>query len=112
MSADLDNVLEKEYNAEFEHAIDMVHRAMISSYIGAPPPKLRGDAERMVARIVQLGWSPPVSSASFERAKIEMMHTKEFQAGVAFSVPEEACLDFALALTKAVLRGAGIQLAE
>ncbi|WP_143051048.1 hypothetical protein [Amycolatopsis pretoriensis] len=32
---------------------------MSTSYIGAPPPGLRGDADRMVAALLAAGWTPP-----------------------------------------------------
>lgn len=47
-----------QYEAERAEAIELAHKAMSSSYIG-PPPKLRGDAERMVAALLKAGWTPP-----------------------------------------------------
>lgn len=47
------------YAQERAEAVELAHKAMASSYIGAPPPRLRGDAERMVAALVKAGWTPP-----------------------------------------------------
>ncbi|MCU1687758.1 MAG: hypothetical protein JWQ81_8497 [Amycolatopsis sp.] len=51
-----------QYEAERAEAIEVAHKAMISSYIGGPP-KLRGDAERMVAALIKAGWTPPAEPA-------------------------------------------------
>lgn len=48
----------EQYERERADAIEIAHKAMTSSYIG-PPPKLRGDAERMVAALIKAGWTPP-----------------------------------------------------
>ena len=47
-----------QYEQEYAAGVEIAHKAMISSYIG-PPPKLRGDAERMVAALLVAGWTPP-----------------------------------------------------
>jgi len=49
----------EQYERERAEAIDIAHRAMATSYIGAPPPGLRGDADRMVAALLAAGWVPP-----------------------------------------------------
>lgn len=49
----------EQYEREREDAINTAHRAMQTSYIGAPPPGLRGDADRMVAALINAGWTPP-----------------------------------------------------
>lgn len=48
-----------QFEQEREEAIAAAHKAMSSSYIGKPPPNLRGDADRMVAALLKLGWTPP-----------------------------------------------------
>lgn len=48
-----------QYEQERADAIDIAHRAMATSYIGAPPANLRGDADRMVAALLKAGWTPP-----------------------------------------------------
>ena len=48
-----------EYERERADAVELAHRAMLTSYIGAPPPGLRGDADRMVAALLKAGWTPP-----------------------------------------------------
>jgi len=48
-----------EFERERADAIEIAHKAMTSSYIGAPPPGLRGDADRMVAALLKAGWTPP-----------------------------------------------------
>ena len=50
------------YEQEYAAGVEIAHKAMISSYIG-PPPKLRGDAERMVAALLVAGWTPPAPPA-------------------------------------------------
>jgi hypothetical protein len=52
----------EQYERERDEAIEIAHKAMVSSYIG-PPPKLRGDAERMVAALLKAGWTPPNDDA-------------------------------------------------
>lgn len=54
----------EQYERERAEAIDIAHRAMRSSYIGAPPPGLRGDADRMVAALLAAGWTPPGAQAT------------------------------------------------
>lgn len=48
-----------QYERERAAAIVVAHKAMASSYIGAPPPDLRGDADRMVGALLKAGWTPP-----------------------------------------------------
>lgn len=48
-----------QYERERADAIEIAHRAMATSYIGAPPANLRGDADRMVAALLKAGWTPP-----------------------------------------------------
>ncbi|WP_290055651.1 hypothetical protein [Amycolatopsis solani] len=48
-----------QYERERAEAVELAHRAMLTSYIGAPPPGLRGDADRMVAALLKAGWTPP-----------------------------------------------------
>lgn len=48
-----------EYEQERAAAIEIAHCAMATSYIGAPPANLRGDADRMVAALLKAGWTPP-----------------------------------------------------
>lgn len=48
-----------QYERERAEAVEIAHRAMATSYIGAPPPGLRGDADRMVAALLAAGWTPP-----------------------------------------------------
>ncbi|WP_037355477.1 hypothetical protein [Amycolatopsis orientalis] len=48
-----------QYERERAEAIEIAHKAMTTSYIGAPPPGLRGDADRMVAALIKAGWTPP-----------------------------------------------------
>lgn len=52
----------EEYERERADAVEVAHRAMLTSYIGAPPPGLRGDADRMVAALLKVGWTPPGES--------------------------------------------------
>ena len=47
------------YERERAAAVELAHRAMLTSYIGSPPPGLRGDADRMVAALLKDGWTPP-----------------------------------------------------
>lgn len=48
-----------QYEQERADAVELAHKAMSSSYIGAPPANLRGDADRMVAALLKAGWTPP-----------------------------------------------------
>ncbi len=48
-----------QFERERADAVELAHRAMATSYIGAPPPGLRGDADRMVAALIKQGWTPP-----------------------------------------------------
>jgi len=48
-----------QYERERAGAVELAHRAMATSYIGTPPPGLRGDADRMVAALLKAGWTPP-----------------------------------------------------
>lgn len=48
-----------EFERERTEAVELAHRAMLTSYIGAPPPGLRGDADRMVAALLKAGWTSP-----------------------------------------------------
>lgn len=48
-----------QYERERADAIEIAHKAMATSYIGAPPANLRGDADRMVAALIKAGWTPP-----------------------------------------------------
>jgi hypothetical protein len=50
-----------DHEAQREALAAAIHKRMRSSYIGAPPPLLRGDAERAVWAVIHEGWSPPVS---------------------------------------------------
>ncbi|EOD66885.1 hypothetical protein [Amycolatopsis vancoresmycina] len=54
----------EQYERERADAIELAHRAMLTSYIGAPPPGLRGDADRMVAALINAGWTPPSEPAT------------------------------------------------
>lgn len=56
--ADDDAEEERRLAAEREEAIGWAHKAMLSSYIGKPPPIMRGDAERMVDALIAHGWGP------------------------------------------------------
>lgn len=49
-----------DHEAQREELAAAMLKRMTSSYIGAPPPKLRGDAERAV---IHEGWQPPPSEA-------------------------------------------------
>lgn len=51
----------EDHEAQREALADAIHKRMTSSYIGAPPPKLRGDAERAVWAVIHEGWQPPVT---------------------------------------------------
>lgn len=53
------------YEAERTRAIEIAPHAMTRTYIGSPP-KLRGDAERMVTALIEAGWTPPASSGPVE----------------------------------------------
>lgn len=53
----------EDHEAQREALADAIHRRMTSSYISAPPPRLRGDAERAVWAVVHEGWQPPVTDA-------------------------------------------------
>ena len=53
----------EDHEREREKLADAIHKRMVSSYIGAPPPKLRGDAERAVWAVIHEGWQPPPSEA-------------------------------------------------
>lgn len=48
-----------QYARERAEAVELAHRAMLTSYIGGPPAGLRGDADRMVAALIKEGWTPP-----------------------------------------------------
>lgn len=48
-----------QFERERAEAAELAHRAMLTSYIGKPPPILRGDADRMVAALLKAGWTPP-----------------------------------------------------
>lgn len=52
----------EQYERERAEAVELAHRAMLTSYIGGPPPGLRGDADRMVAALLKAGWTPPGES--------------------------------------------------
>lgn len=56
-----------EFERERDEAVELAHRAMLTSYIGKPPPIMRGDADRMVAALLKAGWTPP-SEAVVEHA--------------------------------------------
>jgi hypothetical protein len=51
----------EDHEAQREALADAIHKRMTSSYIGAPPPRLRGDAERAVWAVIHEGWQPPVT---------------------------------------------------
>lgn len=51
-----------QYEQERADAVELAHKAMSSSYIGAPPANLRGDADRMVAALLKAGWTPPAET--------------------------------------------------
>lgn len=51
----------EDHEAQREALAAAIHKRMTSSYIGAPPPKLRGDAERAVWAVIHEGWQPPVT---------------------------------------------------
>lgn len=53
----------EDHEAQREALAAAMHKRMTSSYIGAPPPKLRGDAERAVWAVIHEGWQPPVTDA-------------------------------------------------
>jgi hypothetical protein len=53
----------EDHEAQREALADAIHKRMTSSYIGAPPPKLRGDAERAVWAVIHERWQPPVTDA-------------------------------------------------
>lgn len=57
------------YERERAEAVELAHRAMLTSYIGAPPAGLRGDADRMVGALLKAGWTPP-SDAVVENATV------------------------------------------
>jgi hypothetical protein len=57
--ASTEDVEAERYAQDRAEAIDAAHRAMLSSYIGKPPPILRGDAERMVDALIARGRGPP-----------------------------------------------------
>lgn len=48
-----------QFERERAEAVELAHRAMLTSYIGGPPAGLRGDADRMVAALIKVGWTPP-----------------------------------------------------
>ena len=51
----------EDHEAQREALAAAMHKRMTSSYIGAPPPKLRGDAERATWAVIHEGWQPPVT---------------------------------------------------
>jgi len=53
----------EDHEAQREALAAAMLKRMTSSYIGAPPPALRGDAERAVWAVVWEGWQPPVTDA-------------------------------------------------
>lgn len=53
----------EDHEAQREALAAAIHKRMTSSYIGAPPPGLRGDAERAVWAVIHEGWQPPPSEA-------------------------------------------------
>lgn len=55
----MDDPRADQYERERAEAVEVAHKAMLTSYIGAPPAGLRGDADRMVAALLKAGWTPP-----------------------------------------------------
>lgn len=55
---------------------DAMHKRMTSSYIGAPPPGLRGDAERAVWAVIHEGWQPPVTDELVEYVAARLLDKK------------------------------------
>lgn len=65
-----------QYEAERAAAVEIAHKAMLSSYIG-PPPKLRGDAERMVTALILAGWTPPGTGSRTEHVEYMLIGNVE-----------------------------------
>lgn len=49
------------HEAQRDELAAKILKRMRSSYIGAQPPGLRGDAERAVWAVIHEGWQPPVT---------------------------------------------------
>lgn len=60
----MDDPRVEQYERERAEAVEVAHRAMLTSYIGAPPSGLRGDADRMVAALLKVGWTPPAATVT------------------------------------------------
>jgi hypothetical protein len=60
-----------QYEQERADAVELAHRAMATSYIGKPPPGLRGDADRMVAALLKAGWTPPGERVTEHAVRME-----------------------------------------
>jgi len=74
-----------EFERERDEAIELAHKAMTSSYIGSPPPGLRGDADRMVAALLKAGWTPPSDTI--------VEHATEFTGGRMLTRPNDPELE-------------------
>lgn len=70
-----------QYAAERDEAIEIAHRAMLAGYQG-PPPKLRGDAERMVA-LICAGWVPAGAVAELQGRIDAALEEVDTLAGIA-----------------------------
>ncbi|MFC3516931.1 hypothetical protein ACFORO_42690 [Amycolatopsis halotolerans] len=55
---------------------------MTSSYIGATPPGLRGDADRMVAALINAGWTPPQSAGEVDQVATALQERDREHSGV------------------------------
>jgi len=53
----------EDHEAQREALAAAMLKRMTSSYIGAPSPALRGDAERATWAVIWEGWQPPVTEA-------------------------------------------------
>lgn len=53
-----EDALADQFEQERAELAAKIHKAMLSSYIGPPPPMLRGDADRAVGAVITAGWVP------------------------------------------------------
>lgn len=73
-----------DHETQREALAAAILKRMTSSYIGASPPALRGDAERAVWAVIHEGWQPPVTDALVDHvtaALKQRFHTRRSSAG-------------------------------
>lgn len=65
-----------DHEAQRDELAAKILKRMRSSYIGAQPPGLRGDAERAVWAVIHEGWQPPVTDALVEYVAARLLDRK------------------------------------